>query len=272
MSYIQITFQTENEEVQGIIIAILSEHGYEGFEEQETELKAYVPVEHFNEELLHEFITPYGIIYTKENIEEQNWNAKWEENFQPVIIDDFCSITAHFHKIDVNTTHHIQITPKMSFGTGHHATTRLMIKAMRNIDFNNKTVFDFGTGTGVLAILADRLGASNILAIDNDEWAYLNAKDNIEVNNAVNVVVKQAVLDDIPNLSFDVILANINRHILLQYMAGLKKMLAKNGKLLMSGLLTGDEGIIVDVANNSGLQLLHRAEDNNWIVLELGHA
>ncbi len=267
MGYIRVVFSINDEEVQNIFIAMLSQHGYEGFEQQEEALEAFVPDDSFNEEYIKQIAGEHGINYHTEVVKEQNWNASWEENFQPVIIDDFCSITAHFHKIDVTTQHHIRITPKMSFGTGHHATTRLMIKAMREIDFQDKLVFDFGTGTGVLAILAGQLGAKAILAIDNDEWAYLNAQDNITINEAGNVVVKQAVLDEIPEEKYDIILANINRHILLQYMQQLKNMLLPGGKLLMSGLLVEDEGIIVEAANSTQLKLLQKTEDNNWIAL-----
>ena len=272
MSYIQVSFKVNNADVQAVLIAVLSNEGYEGFEEQEEALQAFVPAEHYDEAFIKQLSEQHNISYTIEAIKDRNWNASWEENFEPVVIDDFCSIIAHFHNIEITTNHVIRITPKMSFGTGHHATTRLMIKAMRNIDFKGKQVFDFGSGTGVLAILADQLGAKHVLAIDNDEWAYLNAHDNITTNNATHVVVKQAVLDDVQTEKFDVILANINRHILLQYMDQLGKMLETNGDLLMSGLLVEDEGIIVEAANSTGLKLLQRAEDNNWITLLFRHA
>jgi ribosomal protein L11 methyltransferase len=272
MSYIQVSFKVNNADVQAVLIAVLSNEGYEGFEEQEEALQAFVPAEHYDEGFIKQLAEQHNISYTIEAIKDRNWNASWEENFEPVVIDDFCSIIAHFHNIEITTNHVIRITPKMSFGTGHHATTRLMIKAMRNIDFKGKRVFDFGSGTGVLAILADQLGAKHILAIDNDEWAYLNAQDNITTNNATHVVVKQAVLDEVQTEKFDVILANINRHILLQYMDQLGKMLETNGNLLMSGLLVEDEGIIVEAANSTGLKLLQRAEDNNWITLLFRHA
>ncbi|RYE24918.1 MAG: 50S ribosomal protein L11 methyltransferase [Sphingobacteriales bacterium] len=271
MSYIQVSFKTNSVDTQAILIAMLSEHGFEGFEEQEEALVAFLPAEQLDEMFLNELASQFDITYQKQNIENQNWNAKWEENFHPVIIDDFCSITAHFHKININTQHHIRITPKMSFGTGHHATTKQMIQAMRHIDFKSKKVFDFGTGTGVLAILADQLGAAHVLAIDNDEWSYSNAKDNVETNNADNVVIQQAVLDDLAPEKYNVILANINRHILLQYMQQMKDMLNENGELLMSGLLTEDEGIIVDAAKSTGLHLVQKTEENNWIALLFRH-
>lgn len=267
MGYIRVVFSINNEEVQNIFIAMLSEHGYEGFEQQEEALEAFVHGNSFNEEYIKQITAEHDISYHTEVMKEQNWNASWEENFQPVVIDDFCSITAHFHKIEVITKHHISITPKMSFGTGHHATTRLMIRAMREINFHDKLVFDFGTGTGVLAILAGQLGAKEVVAIDNDEWAYLNAQDNVIGNDATHVVIKQAVLDEVEAEKFDIILANINRHILLQYMQQLNNMLLPGGKLLMSGLLVEDEGIIVEAANSAQLKLLQKTEDNNWIAL-----
>jgi ribosomal protein L11 methyltransferase len=159
--------------------------------------------------------------------------------------------------------------PKMSFGTGHHATTRLMIEAMQAINFANSTVLDFGTGTGILAILAAKLGASYIAAIDNEEWAAENAQENIRLNNTANVAIHLGTLDVIATQTFDIILANINRHILLAYMQTLYALLNAGGTLLMSGLLQEDELLIRQAAQDAGFILGHTSVLNNWIAIQV---
>ena len=169
--YIQIEFQQITSVQSDILLAQLSSIGFEGFEEEENLLRAFIPSENFDEVLLKEITSFNNLSYTQSRIEETNWNAVWESNFDPVIVDDFVSIRADFHEPIKLVEHEIVITPKMSFGTGHHATTYMMIQQIREIDFTEKTVFDFGTGTGVLAILAEILGAEKIAAVDNDDWS-----------------------------------------------------------------------------------------------------
>jgi ribosomal protein L11 methyltransferase len=135
-----------------------------------------------------------GYNFQSNTIPEQNWNEEWEQNFQPVVVDDFCAVRAHFHAPISTVKHEIIITPKMSFGTGHHATTYMMMQQMQNIDFNNKSVFDFGTGTGILAILAEKCGAKEIIAIDNDEWSYKNAEENLEMNSVKKLYSKYIII------------------------------------------------------------------------------
>src|SRR5690349_10830070 len=178
-NYIHIKFQPVLKEQQEILIAQLADLGYEGFEEGIGFISAYIPEDQFNESETYHLIAGTDITVTKEVILPRNWNEEWEQNFQPVVIDDFCGIRAHFHAPLQQVQHEIIITPKMSFGTGHHATTHLMIQSMQQLSFNDKTVLDFGTGTGVLAILAERLGAAHITAIDNDEWSITNVEENI---------------------------------------------------------------------------------------------
>ena len=179
-NYIQIEFQEISRQEQSeILIAQLSEIGFEGFEENENKLKHLFLKRILMKVFLQIYCSSLQLAFIKTIIEETNWNEVWESNFDPVIVDDFVAIRADFHEPIKDVQFEIIITPKMSFGTGHHATTYMMMQQMREIDFTGKTVFDFGTGTGVLAILAEKLGAENVLAIDNDEWSIENAAENI---------------------------------------------------------------------------------------------
>jgi ribosomal protein L11 methyltransferase len=206
-NYIRIEIETSSAEQMEILIAELSEINFEAFEENENFLSAFIKENEFIEEQLNNILLSKNICYTKSIIEETNWNAKWESEFEPIIVDHFVAVRAAFHKPIEGVRHEIIITPKMSFGTGHHATTYLMLQQMENIDFSNKTVLDFGTGTGILAILAKKLGAGKVLAIDYDEWSINNAKENFTANNCTDIVLVQE--DNLDGLeTFDVILAN----------------------------------------------------------------
>jgi ribosomal protein L11 methyltransferase len=266
MSYKEIKIPVATPETREILIALLAEEGHEGFEETESALLSYIPEELFSRESLDNVLASFNLSYTITDIEKTNWNKEWESSFEPVVIPGFCTIRADFHKINEKTLHEIIITPKMSFGTGHHATTQIMIQMMRDINFVEKKVLDFGTGTGILAILAGQLGSKNVLAIDNDEWSYTNAIENVERNRVKGIKVKCATLDDIlVRETFDVILANINRHILLQYMQALYQITCVGGKLLMSGLLVEDTEIIRSKAVRVGFEIKQLQENKNWI-------
>lgn len=265
-SYIQIEFSNISAEQSDILVAELTAAGYEGFEEGETLLKAFIPADNFNEEEVQAIAEQHQTSFTISTIEETNWNAVWESNFEPITIDDFVGLRADFHSPIRGVEHEIVITPKMSFGTGHHATTYMMIQQMRDIDFTDKPVFDFGTGTGVLAILAERLGANKILAVDNDDWSIANTAENIERNNCHRIELRK--VETVPaQQSFDIILANINKNVLLENMAALAAQLAPGGTLLLSGLLTEDEQDILSAAGKFSLELNNRTERNNWIAL-----
>src|ERR1044071_5770418 len=160
--YQQVSFTTADTGQKEILIALLGEEGYEGFEETNEGLNAFIPHDLFNEQVLKDIAASYSLSFTRQTIEKRNWNEEWERNFQPVIVDDFCTVRAAFHKIEVATSYEIIITPKMSFGTGHHSTTFLMMRSMKGLDFKSKKVLDFGTGTGILAILAELLGAAEV--------------------------------------------------------------------------------------------------------------
>jgi len=181
-NYIELTISAEDESTRELLIAQLSAIGYEGFEESDAGLKAYIPEANYSEIELDNLVNQYQFIYSKSIIKKQNWNEVWESNFEPVQVDDFVGVRAGFHPPFKNVAHEIVITPKMSFGTGHHATTYSVMQMMRSLDCTGRSVLDFGTGTGILAILAEKLGATKILAVDNDDWCIKNASENTSIN------------------------------------------------------------------------------------------
>lgn len=261
VSFINISaLQTE------ILIAQLFSIGFEGFEETESGLQAFISSVAFDEEAIKEIAANQNCTYTLSVIEETNWNAVWESSFSPVAVDDFVAIRADFHEPADNVVYEIIITPKMSFGTGHHATTHMMVQRMRGLDFRHKSVFDFGTGTGVLSILAEKLGADTVLAIDNDEWSIDNAMENCQKNNCKKIKLLKAD-SPVQMGSFDIILANINKNVILDNLSTLHSCLQKDGTLVLSGLLSEDETDIITATAPLGLELRHKQEGNNWICL-----
>lgn len=250
-----------------MLIAQLSEMNFEGFEETETRLKAFIPLTEYNETAVEETAKHHQLSFNKTIIEETNWNQLWESNFDPVIVDDFVAVRADFHEPVKGVEHEIIVTPKMSFGTGHHATTYMMMQQMRQIDFSNKTVFDFGTGTGILAILAEKLGAKKVLAIDNDDWSIENALENTSRNNCSAISLEKADSADVDN-SFDIILANINKHVILDNFPMLVRQLASGGILLLSGLLPEDQDDIFHRNDEYSLQLIQTDVRANWLCIK----
>lgn len=268
MNYKKAALHTIEATKREMLVARLSVEGYSGFEETDEQLLAYIDDADFDSETLQLIASEYKVPYEIETIGQQNWNEEWEKNFHPVIVEGFCTVRADFHKMNIATPYEIVITPKMSFGTGHHATTKLMMMQMQHIDFAGKDVFDFGTGTGILAILAEKLGSKHVLAIDNDEWSYENAMENIGRNHCDNVNVKQGSMEHIIAYEYDIILANINRHILLHYMKDLYNSVKPEGILLMSGLLLDDEAIVKIAAENVGFKNIYTNTLNGWITLQ----
>ncbi|MDX1936672.1 MAG: 50S ribosomal protein L11 methyltransferase, partial [Flavihumibacter sp.] len=191
-NYYKISFITPDAATKEICIALLSNIGFEGFEEDRTTLHGFIPVALLDEQQLAALLQQQNISYTKSIIENRNWNEEWESGFTPVLIGNFCQVRASFHAANPAVKHDIIINPKMSFGTGHHATTWLMIEAMSELAIEGMEVFDFGTGTGVLAILAAQMKAAAVTAIDNDEWSINNAAENFELNNAAGIVLQNA--------------------------------------------------------------------------------
>jgi ribosomal protein L11 methyltransferase len=264
--FISISFTSLQPEQKDILIASLADAGFEGFEEKGDDLLAFIHENDFDEIVLKEIAFKYQLQYKVEKIETVNWNQVWESSYQPVVVDSFCIVRAAFHSPVEGFEHEIVITPKMSFGTGHHATTWMMIKMMQDIDFNKKMVLDFGTGTGILAILAEKLQAKEILAIDNDTWSIENAAENVLSNHCSKINVKEA--SSIPHQKkFDIILANINKHVILESLPSAVSQLSERGLILISGLLESDREEIIALTTSIGLTLKRELNRNSWICL-----
>ena len=267
---IQVSIDVADEAIKDMMIAELADLGFDGFEETETGLLSYVALAGFDGELtsgLEELVNRYGLTYTSNAIDKQNWNALWESNFEPVLVDDFVGVRANFHdSFNGAVEHDIIITPKMSFGTGHHGTTYSVMQLMRGIDFANKSVFDFGTGTGLLAILAHKLGAVDILAVDNDDWCIENASENIVVNNTQSIEIHKVDNAKL-NKKFNIIIANINKNIILDNLAFLAEATVPGGVVLLSGLLVEDEPEIESACAALGWKHQETRTRNNWIAL-----
>jgi ribosomal protein L11 methyltransferase len=255
-----------------IFVSLLADLGCESFADGESEdiLLAYISENHYNETDIKDlFATCHAqtkIQYAIQKMEQQNWNAIWESNYEPVMIADRCFIRAPFHKPNPQAEYEIVIEPKMSFGTAHHETTSLMIEFLLEEDLQNKSVLDMGAGTGILAILSHLRGAKPITAIDNDEWAYLNNIENNTRNNAEAIQVKlgdASLLNE--NEKYDVIIANINRNILLNDLSVYANVLNHNGIIFLSGFYAGEDlEMITQKCNEIGLQLVGVKEKNKW--------
>ena len=270
--YIAYSFQVEPlEPASEILIAELGYAGFESFVETETGIIAYIQKQEWNESILDDIqilkSDEFSISHTKENIEQTNWNKEWEKNFNPIMVDDLCTVRAPFHE-KPNTKYDIVIEPKMSFGTGHHETTHMMIQHILKNDFNNKSVLDIGCGTGVLAILSEMKGAKPIDAIDIDNWCYLNSLENVERNNCLNISVYEGDANLIKDRKYDIILANINRNILLNDIKTYASCLNKNGILFLSGFYKNDIPILEEECKKYMLKLDEKLERNNWVSLK----
>jgi ribosomal protein L11 methyltransferase len=251
-----------------ILIAELGELGFDSFVETNNGLLAYVKKENWNSSALQNIQIlsneSFRISYEVSDIEQENWNEQWEKNFDPINVDNQCVVRAPFHdKPDV--AFDIVITPKMSFGTGHHETTHMMLQLVLALDFTGKTVLDMGCGTGVLAILAAMKGASSVDAIDIDNWSYLNAKENVAGNSCEQINVFEGDVSILTNQKYDIIMANINRNILLSDIPVYIKHLSKGGVLLLSGFYKEDLSLISKVCTANGLSFQENLEKNNWV-------
>ena len=273
--YVQITIDTKDDEESDILVARLSQSGFEGFEEEPSKLHAFIPESLFDVSKVEKIIAeikgmadPYHIFFKTEIIEPRNWNAEWEKDFEPVIVENFCAIRAEFHQPFPELPYDLIITPKMSFGTGHHSTTYMMVAAMRDLDLRNHSVLDFGTGTGVLAILAFKMGATSVLAIDSDERSIENAIENTALNDCGRILIEQR-----ESLSgtgkFDFILANINLRVILENMDFLRQHLNQSGVFIGSGVLSSDEEKIRIKATTAGFTMDRLMTKDNWMSFRL---
>jgi ribosomal protein L11 methyltransferase len=267
MNYVELVIHSANTEIFDMVIAELSLYGYDGFEESIASIKAFIKEDEFDKAFIQSLSEKYHFKYSPSIIPHQNWNQLWESNFEPINVDGFVGVRAEFHPPVENVLHEIIITPKMSFGTGHHATTFMMMQLMRDVNFKNRSVFDFGTGTGILAILAEKLGASKIIAIDNDDWCIENAVENVLKNECQNIEIKKGESANLKQ-PFQIIIANINRNIILENITYLIDNLIVGGILLLSGLLKEDEFTIRVSCEKSGLSFEKIVEKNGWIALE----
>lgn len=261
-------------EFSEILQAEISEAGFDTFMEIENGFEAYAEQENFDKNILHEIQQRYSALtpltFYQDKIEKKNWNEEWEKNYEPVIVDDRVIIRAGFHQPSKNYPHDIIITPKMSFGTGHHQTTHLMVKTQLEMDHANKVVMDAGCGTAVLAIMASKLGAKKIEAFDIDEWSVINGKENAEVNNCGNINIRQGKISDLTfEDDFDIILANINKNILLQEMHQYAAYLKPGGLLLLSGFYDQDIPDLLKSANQYSLTQVKSHEREKWVSLLL---
>lgn len=253
-----------------ILLAKLSQIEFDSFEEMDSGLKAYIVKDFDDEDFVREQIEDLDaaqISYEKQLIQQVNWNEEWEKNFQPIAVDDRCYIRAEFHEKLPQIQYDIVIQPKMSFGTGHHSTTYLLVKFILDSDFNEKEVLDMGTGTGILGILAKMKGAKSVDAIDIDQWSYENAVENAE-RNEVDINVMQGGAEIIPNKKYGVILANINKNVLLQDMMLYVQHLKEGGYLFLSGLYDFDKNDMLQEAHKHGLEFVEKREQNEWIALK----
>lgn len=271
MSQIYIEYHFKVDPLQPgteILIAELGHIGFESFVETEDGVKAYIQKTDWNESILESIhilsSNEFTVHFTFKEIEQVNWNEEWEKNFSPIEVDGKCLVRAPFHS-KKESEFEIIIEPKMSFGTGHHETTFMMLQFMLENDFKDKKVLDMGCGTAVLAILAEKKGASKIDAIDIDEWCYLNSKENIKENNCNSINVFQGEVSLISNKEYDVILANINRNILLQDIKFYCASLKEKGELYLSGFYLSDLPVIEECCYELGLTLIEKKTNNDWV-------
>lgn len=268
MNYLSFTFTTSTSEQSELLVALLAEAGFEGFEEEGQSLKAFIPKEHFDQGVFNTILEKVPAPYVWEEVAPQNWNAIWEAGFEPIRVGSFAGIRAGFHETLEGVEHEIVITPKMSFGTGHHATTYLVIEQISQVVMRDKTVVDFGTGTGVLAILAEKLGAASVLAIDNDDWSVDNARENIQVNGCTKITVEKA--DELPaGQSFDVILANINLNVILNSLPAILAAAHAETSILLSGFLQTDEVQLFRALAGAGLLCHNITQRGEWICVNV---
>lgn len=270
MNYYELVCTSASPEHSEILIVQLGELGFESFVDTENGFNAYIQEELYTSEVKKEIVQLNSLIQFNSKVQfiaDQNWNEKWEKNFEPINVKDICYIRASFHPRVTSIKYDIIINPKMSFGTGHHETTRLVISQMLELDWKGKVVCDMGCGTSILAILAEMMGAASVLAVDTDEWAVENSLENIDTNNMQGVVVKKGDAQLLAGKTFHVILANINRNILLNDMGRYAQSLDKQGFLIVSGFFDIDAPLIISSAESVGMRILNRMAQNKWTML-----
>jgi ribosomal protein L11 methyltransferase len=266
MEYLELRINDVPQAEQDILTGLLANTGFESFIQEGVAFLAYVPADLYLREEVMGILASYSFTFTEKVIPEKNWNEEWEKNFLPVAVAGKCFIRAPFHASEPGYLYEIIIEPKMSFGTAHHETTALMMELMLSMDFEKKEVLDMGCGTGILAILAAKMGASPVLAIDNDEWAFNNTLENIERNSVQGITAKLGDIGDASG-TFDCILANINRNILLEQIPVYSMLLRPGATLLMSGFYEEDLPLIRECSDTKGLALDTFISKNLWVAV-----
>lgn len=283
MNYTELRL-TLSPDYADILTAELAELGFESFVETDEGLNAYITEPNFDEEAVREVVAKYAdqtaIAYEVTSLEKRNWNAEWEQSYQPIEVGQLVRVRASFHEPNPAFTYDLVINPKMSFGTGHHETTAMMLEHQLGIDHAGKGVLDVGSGTGILAILAAQMGAADVLAFDIEEWAVENAQENAELNNCSQIRVFQGTIQDVDSKSrFDIVLANINRNVLLAEIPTYADLMREGGQLLVSGFYEHDTIDIERKAKEAGLlpvrgmamnqwcSLVYQKGDDSWVTL-----
>jgi ribosomal protein L11 methyltransferase len=274
MDYFELNIDVDAEFAE-ILIAELAEVGFDSFVENLRGIQAYVTEENFDniamKDVLEKYATKTSIIYTLKKIKRENWNQTWEESFEPINVADKVLVRAHFHKPDPSFEHEIIITPKMSFGTGHHDTTAQIMEHQLNISHKGKTVLDVGTGTGILAILAEKLGATAIRAFDIDDWSVENTIENIELNGCKHITVGLGTINNENPQTYDIVIANINRNILLSEIPTYRTFMKTGAYLLLSGFYETDIADIEALCIEKGLKKIAQKGKNNWAAVVFKH-
>jgi ribosomal protein L11 methyltransferase len=265
---------TCNPDFAELLMAEIADAGFDTFMEIDNGFEAYVELENYNKEQLQAIQEKYSlqtpVVFFQDRIEKQNWNEAWEKSYEPIIVDDRCLIRAEFHKIEKKYPYEVTITPKMSFGTGHHQTTYLMVKNQMDIDHRDKRVMDAGCGTVILSIMASKLGAREIEAFDIDEWSVINGNENLEVNHCANIHLQQGKLSDFAFTdTFDIILANINKNVLLDEIKLYRGYMQPGALLLLSGFYEHDVNDILAEAARHNLREVRRDSRETWAALLL---
>jgi ribosomal protein L11 methyltransferase len=258
-------------ELSEILIAELAQIGFDSFMETESGFEAYAEGDNFDKNETESILRRYNIPkFSFDTIQKKNWNEEWEKNYEPINVDDKCLIRAEFHKPAKKFDYEIIITPKMSFGTGHHQTTYLMIRSQMKIDHTNKRVMDAGCGTAILSIMASKLGAKEVEAFDIDEWSVVNGNENSSLNSCNNINIQQGTIEQVKlGGKFDIILANINKNVLLKEMRIYSSYLTADGLLLLSGFYTSDIPDLLEEGRKTNLSEISRDDRENWASLLL---
>ncbi|MEO1215072.1 MAG: 50S ribosomal protein L11 methyltransferase [Bacteroidota bacterium] len=263
----EVTIEIDPAQVE-VVIAWLSMVGFQAFEETQKGVKSYIDSPNFDQQAMLEALSSLdreSFSFSIKEIAPRNWNEEWEASWEDVEIDDFCQIIPSFRQADDSFLHTVVVDPKMAFGTGHHETTRSVIRLMKAEEMNGKYILDMGCGTGILGILALKMGASSVFAIDIDPWSVENTQQNTQLNEVKGIQVIEGIVKDIPSEEFDLIFANINKNVLLQDIPAYAGHLKENGKLFLSGFLTQDEIEIKELSEEQGLRFSSRVEENNWV-------